>query len=115
MFIGYPKGTSGGFIYSFSYKKVIVITHATFLEEDYVNNFKSKSKVILKELDSTKEPPEFGSVVPLFSVHVQKGKNENIPECEQAQMEPIVKQQTDIQVEPENQIQNNEEDLLVEP
>ena len=31
---------------------MIVSTHATFLEEDYMNNFKPKSKVVLEELDS---------------------------------------------------------------
>ena len=44
-------------------------TNAKFFEEDYVNNFKPKSKVILEELDSTQEspkPPEFGPIVPLF-------------------------------------------------
>ena len=74
-------------------------THATFLEEDYVNNFKPKSKVILEELDSAQEPPkppEFGPIVPLFPVHVQRGENENIPEGEQAQVKPIVEQHIDI-------------------
>ena len=48
--------------------------NAKFLEEDYVNNFKPKSKVILEELDSAQEspkPPEFGPIVPLFPVCVQ--------------------------------------------
>ena len=40
------------FFYSSSEKKVIVSTNAKFFEEDYVNNFKPKSKVILEELDS---------------------------------------------------------------
>ena len=52
MFIGYPKGTRGGIFYNSKEKKVIVSTHATFLEEDYMNNFKPKSKVVLEELDS---------------------------------------------------------------
>ena len=30
-------------------------TNANFFEEDYVNNFKPKSKVILEELDSAQE------------------------------------------------------------
>ena len=86
-FIGYPKGTRCGLFYSSSEKKVIVSTNAKFLEEDYVNNFKPKSKVILKELDSTQEspkPPEFGPIVPLFTVRVQQRENENILEGEQA-------------------------------
>ena len=54
----------------------------------------------------------------LFPVRVQQRENENILEGEQAQVESIVEQQVDIQVEPEqqeNQIQNDQEDLPVEP
>ena len=96
-------------------------TNAKFLEEDYVNNFKPKSKALLEELDSAQESPklpEFGPIVPLFPVRVQHRENENILEGEQARLEPIVEQQVDIQVEPEkpeNQIQNDQEDLPVEP
>ena len=56
--------------------------------------------------------------MPLFPVRVQQRENENILEGEQARVEPIVEQQVDIQVEPEqpeNQIQNDQEDLPVEP
>ena len=96
-------------------------TNAKLLMEDYVNNFKPKSEVILEELNSAQEspkPPEFRPVVPLFLVRVQQRENENILEGEQARVEPIVEQQLDIQVEPEkpeNQIQNDQEDLPVEP
>ena len=103
--------------YSSSEKKVIMSTNAKFFEEDYVNNFKPKSKVILEELDSAQEspkPPEFGPIVPLFPVHVQQRENENILEGEQAQVEPIVEQQVEPE-QPENQIQNDQEDLPVEP
>ena len=51
-FVGYPKGTRGGLFYSSSDKKVIVSTHATFLEEDYISNFKPKSQIILEEIAS---------------------------------------------------------------
>ena len=57
MFISYPKGMRGGIFYNPKEKKVIVSTHATFLEEDYMNNFKTKSKVVLEELDSVRDPP----------------------------------------------------------
>ena len=70
-------------------------TNAKFLEEDYVNNFKPKSKVILEELDSAQKlptPPEFGPVVSLFPMRVQQRENENILEGEQARVEPIVEQ-----------------------
>ena len=43
-FIGYPKETRGGLFYSSSEKKVLVSTNAQFFEEDYVNNFKPKSR-----------------------------------------------------------------------
>ena len=57
MFIGYPKGMRGGIFYNPNEKKVIVSTHATFLEEDYMNNFKPRSKV-----DRTR--PRYPSRVP---------------------------------------------------
>ena len=56
--------------------------------------------------------------MPLFPVRVQQRENENILEGEQARVEPIVEQQVNIQVEqenPENQIQNDQEDLPIEP
>ena len=112
LFIGYPKGTRGGFFYGSSDKKVIVSTNAKISKEDYVNNFKPKSKVILEELDSTQEPPKPPE---FFPMRFQRRENENILEGEQAQVEPIVEQQVDIQVELENQIQNDQEDLPVEP
>ena len=51
MFIG-SKGTRGGIFCNPKEKKVIVSTHATFLEKDYMNNFKPRSKVVLEKLDS---------------------------------------------------------------
>ena len=50
MFVGYLKGTGGCLFYSPQDRKVIVSTHFTSLEEDYINNFKPKSKVILEGL-----------------------------------------------------------------
>ena len=47
IFIGYPKGTRGEIFYSTKDKKVFVSTHAIFLEDDYMKNYKPKSKVIL--------------------------------------------------------------------
>ena len=46
----YPKGTRGGLFYSPSDKKVLVWTNDTFLEDDYMTNFKPRSKVLLEEL-----------------------------------------------------------------
>ena len=50
LFVGYPKGTRGGLFYSPQDKKVFVSTNATFLENDYMTNFKPRSKVVLEEL-----------------------------------------------------------------
>ena len=50
LFVGYPKGTRGGLFYSSKDKKVFVSTNATFLENDYMTNFKPHSKIILEEL-----------------------------------------------------------------
>ena len=52
MFIGYPKGTRDGIFYNLKENKVIISTHPTFLEDDYMNNFKPRSKVVLEKLDS---------------------------------------------------------------
>ena len=57
MFIGYPKGTRGEIFYSPKDKKVFVRTHATFLKEHYMKNYKPKSIVILKELPFYQDPP----------------------------------------------------------
>ena len=116
LFVGYPKGTRGGLFYSSSDKKVFVSTHATFLEENYINNFKPKSKIILEELASAQEqiePPVSWPVLPLLPMHVQRG--ENVPEDEQAQVEPV-EQQESVQAEPvvEPVEQNNEQDPVIE-
>ena len=50
LFVGYPKKTRGGFFYSPEENKVFVSTNATFLEEDYMREFKPRSKVVLEEL-----------------------------------------------------------------
>ena len=65
LFIGYPKGTRGGIFYSPKEKKVFVSTHATFLENDYMNNFKPRSKVILEEMLGTTSTPRPVRVVGL--------------------------------------------------
>ena len=57
LFVGYPKGTRGGLFYSPQDKKVFVSTNATFLENDYMENFKPRSKVVLEELQSDQIRP----------------------------------------------------------
>ena len=51
LLVGYPKETKGYLFYSRKDNKVFVSTHAKFLEDDYVNNFNPRSKVVLAELD----------------------------------------------------------------
>ena len=66
IFIGYPKGTRGGMFYNPKEKKVIVSNQANFLENDYMNNFKPDSKVVLEELDLVQdllETPNFPSLL----------------------------------------------------
>ena len=50
IFMGYPNGTRGGLFYSHQDKIVFVLTNATFLEHDYMKNFKPRSKIVLEEL-----------------------------------------------------------------
>ena len=49
--LGYSKETKGYLFYNHKDNKVFVSTHAKFLEDDYVNNFNPRSKVVLTELD----------------------------------------------------------------
>ena len=58
MFIGYHKGIRGGIFYNPKEKKPIMSAHATFLEDDYMNNFKPRRKVVLEEHDSVRDPQE---------------------------------------------------------
>ena len=44
------KRHEGGLFYSPSDKKVFVSPNATFLKDDYMTNFKPRSKVVLEEL-----------------------------------------------------------------
>ena len=65
LFISYPKGTRGGIFYNPWDKKVFASTHATFLEHEYINDFKPHSKVLLEDFlegktrnDATREAME---------------------------------------------------------
>ena len=51
MFLGYSKETNGYLFYNHKGNKVFVSTNANFLEDDYVNNFNPRNKVVLAELD----------------------------------------------------------------
>ena len=52
-FVGYLKGTVGGLFYSHKDNKVFVSTNANFLENDYMNDFTPKSRVVLAEMNET--------------------------------------------------------------
>ena len=46
LFVGYPKGTVGGLFYSHKNNKVFVSTNAKFLENDYMNDYTPKTRVV---------------------------------------------------------------------
>ena len=50
-FVEYPKGTVGGLFYSHKDNKVFVSTNAKFLENDYMNNYTPRSRVVLAEMN----------------------------------------------------------------
>ncbi|KAL5573866.1 hypothetical protein UlMin_023463 [Ulmus minor] len=50
MFVGYPRETKGGYFYSPKENKVFVSTNVTFLEESYVQDFKSRTKIMLEDM-----------------------------------------------------------------
>ena len=51
LLVGYPKEIRGYLFYSRNYNKVFVSTNAKFLENDYVNNFTPRSRVVLAEMN----------------------------------------------------------------
>ena len=50
-FVGYPKETVGGLFYSHKDNKVFVSTNANFLENDYMNDYTPRSRVVLAEMN----------------------------------------------------------------
>ena len=50
-FVGYPKGTVGDLFYNHNDNKVFVSTNAKFLENDYMNDYTPKSRVVLVEMN----------------------------------------------------------------
>ena len=51
MFLGYSKETKVYLFYNHKDNKMFVSTNAKFLEDDYMNNYSPRSKVVLVELD----------------------------------------------------------------
>ncbi|XP_022864652.1 uncharacterized protein LOC111384583 [Olea europaea var. sylvestris] len=50
LFVGYLKGTRGYYFYNPLDKKVFVSTNATFLEDKYIEEHKSTTKILLEEM-----------------------------------------------------------------
>ena len=50
-FVGYPKGTVGGFFYSHKDNKVFVSSNAKFLENDHMNDYAPRSRVVLAKMN----------------------------------------------------------------
>ena len=50
LFVGCPRGTKGYLFYDPKEQRVLVSTNACFLEQDYMLDNKSRSKVVLNEL-----------------------------------------------------------------
>ena len=51
LLVGYPKETRGYLFYSCNDNKVFVSTNAKFLENDYMNDYTPKSRVVLVEMN----------------------------------------------------------------
>ena len=51
LLVGYPKETRGYLFYSHKDNKVFVSTNAKFLENDYMNNFTPRNRVVLAEMN----------------------------------------------------------------
>ena len=50
-FVGYPKGTIGDLFYSHKDNKVFVSTNAKFLENNYMNDYTPRSRVVLAKMN----------------------------------------------------------------
>ena len=51
LLVGYPKETRGYLFYSRNDNKVFVSTNAKFFENDYMNNFTPKTRVVFPEMN----------------------------------------------------------------
>jgi hypothetical protein len=63
LFVVYPKGTRGQLFYNPEDRKVFAITNAKFLEDNYMNNYKSKNRVVLELMSDARagtSPDIFG-------------------------------------------------------
>ena len=63
LFASYPQGTRRELFYIPQNQKVLASTNATFLEHDYMIDFKPRSKIVLEELLSDEIGPQSTRVV----------------------------------------------------
>ena len=52
MFVGYPRETKKDYFYNLKENNVLVSTNATFLDKSYIQDFKSRSKVMLEDMSN---------------------------------------------------------------
>ncbi|WP_375651326.1 hypothetical protein, partial [Bartonella sp. OT172YNZD] len=72
LFVGYPKGTRAYYFYSPQERKVFVSANATFLEEEYIRDHKSRSEIVLKELlDTSNSRVESEDVITTSDTNVE--------------------------------------------
>ena len=105
MFVGYPKGTKGGLFYSPKDQTIKISTHATFLEEDYMREFKPRSKVVLEELGGDKMSSQVSTLDVTPSVEPT-----NNQQHEEPRRSGRVSRKPDFYVGQVNQTEINEED-----
>ena len=79
IFVGYPKGTKGYYFYSPSDLKVFVSTNAKFLEKDYMNEFITKSRIVLNKMSGDTIPQEVSQPSPIVSSEPSQDQQPTIP------------------------------------
>ena len=78
LIVGYLKGFRGCLFYSPQDKKVFVSINITFLENDYVTNFKPRSTVVLEKLRGDVIAPQPTRVVEIKEENNTKILSQNI-------------------------------------
>ena len=76
-FVGYPRGMKGDLFYCPKDQKVIVSINVRFLEEDYVVNQKSRSRIVLEELRGDR--PIHNSSIPIVQEEAPQDRVIDIP------------------------------------
>ncbi|KAL5760754.1 hypothetical protein ACOSP7_019244 [Xanthoceras sorbifolium] len=79
IFVGYPKGTKEYYFYSPTDLKVFISTNAKFLENDYMNNFAPKSRIILNEFSGDTIPHKVSRPSPIINSELSQDQQPTIP------------------------------------